>query len=579
MKRGSNIGGALGWRRKLVTTTCLALALSNTFTAFPSPAEARTAYRSPRIALGERQDDVPLILLVSIKKQRIKAFDANGEVASSRVSTGQPGFDTPTGVFSVLEKQVYHESNIYEGAPMPHMQRLTWSGIALHAGVVPGYRASHGCIRMPASFAKSLFDITSIGSRVIVTPEDIAPLPYSNARLFKPLPAENPRSLSRYGKPQVAVNDVPDPVPGAPSMTPGMAEVPKLIGITPALAEAARAPDAFLPNEPRSRAEARLITKTRLTKLRDALDATERTKLEASAKAKAALLEVQKLEPQAAEANRTLATLRDAVVAGEKQLAAARQNFEAFLKGAPVAVSDRDKARGQKTVAAPPSPAAQERQLENAILDARLDVDDVRAELIRAQLEFAPIFGSLSSAQKAKADAIKIVQDAIVKLRAAQSDLIEFNREMVQNARNISIFVSLRNQRIYIRQGQDPLLEAPISVDDPNRRYGTHVFTAMRYDATGDNFDWRLVSAQLPAADRFEGPRDPKKKVKTTTLPYSAAAAVEQANDALDAFNIPADVMTVITRRAKPGLSLIVSDHELPAHENGRGTEFVVLTR
>jgi lipoprotein-anchoring transpeptidase ErfK/SrfK len=89
----------------------------------------------------------PLLLLVSIRKQRIRAFDVTGELNSSRISTGMRGFDTPTGVFSVLEKQTYHESNIYEGAPMPFMQRLTWSGIALHAGVVPGYRASHGCIR------------------------------------------------------------------------------------------------------------------------------------------------------------------------------------------------------------------------------------------------------------------------------------------------------------------------------------------------------------------------------------------------------------------------------------------------
>jgi lipoprotein-anchoring transpeptidase ErfK/SrfK len=99
----------------------------------------------------------PVYVVVSIGDQRISVYDRTGRIASSRVSTGMRGHATPTGVFSVIGKSRYHRSNIYAGAPMPWMQRITWSGVAMHAGVVPGYPASHGCIRLPYSFAPQLY--------------------------------------------------------------------------------------------------------------------------------------------------------------------------------------------------------------------------------------------------------------------------------------------------------------------------------------------------------------------------------------------------------------------------------------
>ena len=99
----------------------------------------------------------PLIIAISIDKQRLKVYDANGFFAEAPISTGMRGHPTPMGVFSVIQKQKLHHSNIYSGAPMPFMQRITWSGIAIHAGVLPGYPASHGCIRMPMAFAVKMF--------------------------------------------------------------------------------------------------------------------------------------------------------------------------------------------------------------------------------------------------------------------------------------------------------------------------------------------------------------------------------------------------------------------------------------
>src|SRR5262249_20221828 len=106
----------------------------------------------------------PLIIAVSINKQQLKVYDANGLFAQAPVSTGMQGHLTPTGVFSVIQKQKFHRSNIYSNAPMPFMQRITWSGVALHAGVLPGYPASHGCIRMPPSFAVRMYGLTRMGS-------------------------------------------------------------------------------------------------------------------------------------------------------------------------------------------------------------------------------------------------------------------------------------------------------------------------------------------------------------------------------------------------------------------------------
>jgi hypothetical protein len=114
----------------------------------------------------------PILLAVSIGSQKVTVYDNGAPIATSSVSTGMSGHPTPTGIFSVIQKQRWHHSNLYSNAPMPYMQRITWSGVALHAGVVPGYPASHGCIRLPAGFAVRLYGMTRLGARVIVTRGD-----------------------------------------------------------------------------------------------------------------------------------------------------------------------------------------------------------------------------------------------------------------------------------------------------------------------------------------------------------------------------------------------------------------------
>lgn len=131
-------------------------------------------------------DSRSLQILVSKSDQSLALYK-NGEIiATSKVSTGKPGHETPSGIFSILEKRKYHESNIYSAAPMPFMQRLTWSGIALHEGKVPNYAASHGCVRLPSKFAKSLFGDTRTGVHVIITDRPVSLRFVQHPALFVP---------------------------------------------------------------------------------------------------------------------------------------------------------------------------------------------------------------------------------------------------------------------------------------------------------------------------------------------------------------------------------------------------------
>ncbi|MBB3917875.1 L,D-transpeptidase family protein [Rhizobium fabae] len=170
-----------------------------------------------------------LQIFVSKDKQSLAVYDGDEVVATSKVSTGKDGHTTPSGIFSVLEKQKYHESNLYSAAPMPFMQRLTWSGIALHeSNSVPRYPASHGCVRMPGAFAKMLYGMTETGVPVIISDGELVPQPIDHPTLFHPdTPAAMPLLSDVELRPsmpdspqkpvQVAMNDTAAiPMPMAP---------------------------------------------------------------------------------------------------------------------------------------------------------------------------------------------------------------------------------------------------------------------------------------------------------------------------------------------------------------------------
>jgi L,D-transpeptidase catalytic domain len=117
----------------------------------------------------------PVVIIVSLPEQQMYVYRNGVRIGQSTVSTGTKGHPTPTGMFTILQKKVRHESNIYKGAKMPHMQRLTWTGIAMHAGRLPGYPASHGCVRLPVDFAEKLYSVTEQGTSVIIIDDKFAP--------------------------------------------------------------------------------------------------------------------------------------------------------------------------------------------------------------------------------------------------------------------------------------------------------------------------------------------------------------------------------------------------------------------
>ena len=231
------------------------------------------------------------LIVISIPKQRISVYGAGGFYKQGAVSTGRTGFPTPTGVFSIIQKNRYHRSNIYSGAPMPFMQRITWSGVAMHEGVLPGYPASHGCIRLTHQFASELWGMTRMGVRVIVTPDDAQPEEAAHAKL------------------------------PTPTMTPAPAAVTEAEPIKPSLV--AMAGDKTAEASATPKAAAKLLSPLERAKM-------EKAKMvaEAPAMARAAKETAETSIAKASEANRAIKALREA----EQALATARGRQEAAAK-------------------------------------------------------------------------------------------------------------------------------------------------------------------------------------------------------------------------------------------------------
>jgi len=134
--------------------------------------------RAARLSTGqfvwmpEAASTGPLSLVIDLTTQRVLVYRGAVPIAASTISSGSEGRETPTGAFAILQKEVFHRSGTYDDAPMPYMQRLTDKGVAMHAGNLPGYSASHGCIRLPKDFAKLLYGITEIGTPVTIIDEE-----------------------------------------------------------------------------------------------------------------------------------------------------------------------------------------------------------------------------------------------------------------------------------------------------------------------------------------------------------------------------------------------------------------------
>jgi len=351
-----------------------------------------------------------LSVIISIDKQRLTLYSDGQPIAYSRVSTGVPGHPTPTGVFSVIQKDRWHHSNIYSNAPMYFMQRITWSGVAMHEGVVPNHPASHGCIRLPGAFARQMWGITKLGVRVIITHGEVTPVAISNERLF---------TLKRE------------------------------------------------PAEPKGEAQAKLET--------------------------------------------TGGTSNAFELA---QLSAARRDGQA----------------------------------SNATV---LDVSKPLAPALDAMAY------ALGTPRETTGPEFKPVEPKPLKPGP------------------IAVFISRKEGKIYVRKGFEPVFDAPVTFEEPNRPLGTHVFTALAVNGDNTTLRWNVVS--MPGA----GSPPVKKSVKGKRVETPAAPVVGPASNATEALGrvtIPPDALERISELMSPGASLIISDKGLGG-ETGKGTDFIVLTR
>jgi lipoprotein-anchoring transpeptidase ErfK/SrfK len=434
------------WRPAAIVTLATVAALT-ALTVDALGTQARPT--PPTEATAPRAAGEPIMAIVSIKSQQVTFYDADGWILRAPVSTGVTGRETPAGVFAVLEKEKDHHSTMYDDAWMPNMQRLTWNGIALHGGPLPGYAASHGCIRMPYRFAEKVYDKTWIGMRVIVSPNDAAPVEISHPALFTPNADAIAAAAARAGT------------------------------LTREAAEATKAADEAKKAAARAARETALFRRS-LRKLK--------------------LLETR------ADAQLALA---------DKALAAAK--------------TDKAKAR-----------AEERRQKAFA-----------RAAEAGVQLDTA------TANAQSKRDASVAAKDALKAAEIKKAATAKAANEAKLALEPVSIFISRATQKLYVRRNThkrwpdggevfDASIEVPVTIRNPDKPIGTHVFTAMAREDVG--LRWTVVTIDNG----------------------------DEAKNALDRITIPQDVLDRIAPTASPRSSIIVSD-EPPSSETNYRTEFVAV--
>ena len=419
----------------------------------------------------------PLQIIISIDQQKLHLYSDGTEVTEALVATGVPGHPTPVGVFSIIQKDRLHHSNIYSGAPMPFMQRITWSGVALHEGGNLGHPASHGCVRLPHDFATRLWVLTRLGARVIIARPEVRPTEFADPHLFVH------REIS----------------PAVPTASQPVVEKP--IKTAQSLPEDKKS-DA--PRGKRGRPEG-----TGAADERRRCQAGRQTRRRAVADSRCGW---KRRERAAAKHQRFAGSAR------KRQPAPAEVPPTADAPQAPPTVSP---------VALPAVP-----------------VPPVKpAEIAR-------------SAPKTP----------------------------------ISIFISGKEKKIFVRQDFLPLFSAPVTINRPERPLGTHVFTALSFADDHAHFRWNVVSlpGEQPKASartlantsRIEMERRfarGRHRDESADAP-DVLPSPQTPQEALARIDIPQDIIDRISDLIIPGSSLIISDQGLGG-ETGEGTDFIVVMR
>jgi lipoprotein-anchoring transpeptidase ErfK/SrfK len=506
----------------------------------------------------------PLIIAISIDKQKLKIYDANGFFAETPISTGMRGHPTPMGVFSVIQKHKWHRSNIYSGAPMPFMQRITWSGIAIHAGVLPGYPASHGCIRMPMGFAVKMWGWTKMGARVVITPGEMTPASFSHPVLA---------TRKVVPQPSAANESQPD---------------------TPPATAAAEATNTDAPAKS-------VVSETDL-ELRSTVGHTDGGVKPVMGQPTASTpLREQTHTADAAGAlptSKAPITVSDAGSIGNAsplaELAAAEKAPSATPDAASVRngeASNTGEKSGAAKLEAEPTTAKHEERISSGDKPVETDSSEAAAGGIKSAETAAP-----ETKVEAKPDGVKAVTDVgtrIPDLKIDAAQLPDAEKPAVSKSdaatvaapkRNgqIAVLISRKDSKLYVRQNFAPLFEVPITIAPSDRPLGTHVFTAQIDKNDANLLHWSVVS--LPVAARNAERRDEdeggsRRRKMVGAVEVKAMPVPDTPAEALDRLTIPADIMGRITEALSTGGSIIVSDQGIAASETGEGTDFIVSLR
>ncbi|QOZ45866.1 L,D-transpeptidase [Bradyrhizobium sp. CCBAU 53340] len=483
----------------------------------------------------------PLVIVVSIDRQKVTIYDSNGVFAESPVSTGMKGHSTPMGVFSVIQKHKFHHSNIYSGAPMPYMQRITWSGVAMHAGVLPGYPASHGCIRMPMAFAVKMWNWTKMGARVIVTPGQMTPQSFSHPMLASlRVPPQPAASL----EPTTSVGDKADK---------GASEA-KVTDTKPAETKSP---------------ETKTASADGVLELRSTVGHTvmsDVTTGNAATREEAATTE-DKTGTKSANASEPI-----------KQPAAAAKTDEA-AKPTDTVSTEAKPAEAAETPKATPDDKAEAAKSKPS--------DAPKADAPKAEAAAEPAKSEPVKSEPAKDSAATAIAPAQAASPDAKNDQTRIadpapsvKPDLPKRAGQIAVFISRKDSKLYVRQNFAPLFDVPVTIAASDRPLGTHVFTA-EIDKTDTNaLHWSVVSlpVSVRAAARDDDGRLVHRQRGVAVIPVAAKPVItpDSPAEALDRITIPADAMAKINEMLTSGGSVIVSDQGINQGETGEGTDFIV---
>jgi len=548
----------------------------------PAPVAPQRVQRTRNRATKQAQTPVkeaakpqgPLIISISISRQNLRVYDANGFFAETPISTGMAGHPTPMGAFSVIQKQKLHHSNIYSGAPMPFMQRITWSGIAMHAGVLPGYPASHGCIRMPTAFAVKMYGWTKMGARVVVTPGELTPANFSHPLLATQKVVPQPVAVDMPKADVTAKGDkaaAADPA-GKPETSVASLDLRLSVGHDSNMQAAMDAPKPLSEQTRTADASSSPAIKTSVT-MSDAAPSTS------PATGNAAPSSDATPEPKsgAVKSVAELLAVNSSEGANKPVESKPTEAAASEIKATEIAAADHANEQAPASVDAAKTEAVDDVKAQTPSAEIAKPADVAKpADLAKAAPKPDESVAATTNAPAADAKKDQARPSDSDKAAPAKPALA-----MAKGTGPISVFVSRKDGKLYVRQNFAPLFDVPVSIAPSDRPLGTHIFTAEADKNDSSILHWSVVTLPSRNAERRDDDERASRRRKIAGAADIAkpVPVADSPAEALDRLTIPADAMARINDALSTGGSIIVSDQGIAAGETGEGTDFIVSLR